>query len=283
MSRAMQRDPIVDECYEIVCAWHNMLDLVNKSCRTYMQAIHLWWWMRTFHTSTKARLQALKMRARESGFADESYYVFFSQVPCELDASFEELVKTFERKVDECGPVIDNSLNDITEVISLIHDILHGNEAENISQHHAEKSFVSGSLLCVPSLRLSVTGLSKRHPDVERVLKLGKDLIVHTLEQCFASAAEKGDVMKWAPTIPQEGRRRGLVADRTMTINVCDVRIGRVIHVTQVCVRLLVPNPFGTIAYLLSRDLRVRYYDPVQDQLQWIATAWVPPLMNSGP
>ena len=52
---------------------------------------------------------------------------------------------------------------------------------------------------------------------------------------------------------------REVVSDDSVNIYVREVRIGNETLVTQVTVGVLAPNPFGTIVYVLTRDIRVRY------------------------
>ena len=260
-----QKEILKKESSEILSAWQDLTGIAKNSCGTYMQTIHIWWWMRALHISLKAKMDQLRVRARDVGFSDEAYHNHFCLLPSQLDAEMECLVNIFQRKVDEYEPVVDTSVNDIAQFISVIKLFLH---------RDAPKLLDIGEMLRVPCMKVD------GHPDVQKVLQFGKDITLRVLQQCAAAAKEKGEVVKWTPNTLQEGQEREVVRDDSMIITVCEVRIGDVTRVTQVAVAILEPNPFGTIVYVLTRDLRVRYYDPVYEHMQLAVTAWVPPFMD---
>ena len=265
------REFLLERCSEIVALWMEMLQAATHSCRSYTHTIHIWWWMRALHITIKAKMDRLHLRAENVGFSDKVYHDLFCLLPSKIDAEMECLVELFQRKVDGYEPVIDTSLNDITELISIIKQYLRDSKPFYSSHTDAGRFLTNLEMFRVPARR------GAAHPDAQKVLQYGKDLMIEILQQCAAGAAEKDEVVKWTPDLSQKGHQREFIRNDFLTINVCELRIGNVNHVTQVSASVIMPRPFGTIAYVLSRDFRVRYYDPVYEQEQNVVTMWVPP------
>ena len=253
---------------------HKGFPIVTVWGKLSRPTIHLWWRMRALLYLIKANIDALHERARKADVFDTSYHAYFAHGRRHLQTLREHVAKQFWKKVDANGSVVDSYFKHVLTFLSIFQEYLRVSVAEKLSDEYVRKSFRTGQMLRVPS------PLFVAHPDVEKVLQLGKDIMIHIMQQCAVVAAKKNEVVMWRPVFSQEGHQCEAEMEDVLTIKVSDVRIDQVHYITKVSARLLTQNPFGPIAYELSKNFQVRYYDPVQQKEQCIVTAWSPPHME---